>query len=263
MRQEAGKKGRPGKWAFVAVMCLLAAAGAAGCGDSQKQQELRLQGIEQLDGGNYEEAIRSFEEALALSSKVVGEFELDILKYRAEAECRAGDYGAAAYTYDVLSQVDKEWEEYQTRICNLHILAGQLDQALEEYKKLWEAGSAGEETAQLLLALGQALTQQGRFDEAMGLYEQAVESGVKNGEIYNRMAVCKLEEGDIDLALQYLEEGVKTGDRSVMGSLLLNQAAAYEKKLDFARALTILEQYTAAYGANEQVQKEIDFLRSR
>ena len=97
----------------------------------------------------------------------------------------------------------------------------------------------------------------------MGLYEQAVEGGMKNGEIYNRMAVCKMEEGDIDLALQYLEEGVKTGDRSVMGSLLLNQAAAYEKKLDFARALTILEQYTAAYGADEQVQKEIDFLRSR
>ncbi len=160
-------------------------------------------------------------------------------------------------------QVDKEREEYQTRICNLHILAGQLDQALEEYSKLQEAGSAGGETAQILLALGQALTQQGRFDEAMGLYEQAVEGGMKNGEIYNRMAVCKMEEGDIDLALQYLEEGVKTGDRSVMGSLLLNQAAAYEKKLDFARALTILEQYTAAYGADEQVQKEIDFLRSR
>jgi len=167
----------------------------------------------------------------------------------------------AAYTYQVLMQADEEREEYRTRVCRLYIAAGQLDEAVEEYKKLYEAGS--EETARILLALGQALTEAGRFDEAMGLYEQAVNGGVASGELYNRMAVCELEAGETDLALQYLEQGVKTGDQSVMGSLYLNQAAAYEKKLDFARALTILEQYTAAYGADPEIQKEMDFLKTR
>lgn len=247
---------------LLAAVCVVSVLGTAGCGGSQKErEEIRLLGIEQLDGGNYEEAIQSFEQALALSSKVVGEFELDILKYRAEAEYRAGDYQAAAYTYQVLMQVDEEREEYRTRVCRLYIAAGQLDEAVEEYKKLYEAGS--EETARILLALGQALTEAGRFDEAMGLYEQAVDGGVASGELYNRMAVCELEAGETDLALQYLEQGVKTGDQSVMGSLYLNQAAAYEKKLDFARALTILEQYTAAYGADPEIQKEMDFLKTR
>lgn len=246
------------------LLCFLLILVLSGCKSNEKEkQTLRLQGIEQLDAGNYEAAIEAFEGALALSSKVVGEFELDVLKYRAEAEYKAGDYGAAAYTYDVLLQVDEERQEYRTRICRLHILAGELDKAIEEYRKLYEALPACEETAQILLSLGQALADQDRFDEAVDLYEQAVSGGMQNGEIYNRMAVCEIEAGNIDQAIQYLEQGVKTGDQSVMDSLFLNQAAAYERKQDFPRALSILEQYTAAYGVNEKVQKEMDFLRSR
>ncbi len=249
----------------IIVLCLLAALMVTGgCSNRERdKQELRLQGIEQLDAGNYEAAIEAFEGALSLSSKVVGEFELDILKYRAEAEYKAGDYKAAAYTYDVLMQVDQGRNEYRTRICRLHILAGQLDDAAEEYKKLYEAAPKDGETIQILLSLGQALTEQGRSDQAIELYQQAVNGGMENGEIYNRMAVCQLEAGDLDLAIKYLEQGVETGDQSVMASLFLNQAAAYEKKLDFQRALSILQQYAAAYGADEEIQKEIDFLKSR
>lgn len=277
-RQDAGGTAAPGMleipgtWKIpgrngrrqAAVLCLLAALALSGCKANEKEkQQLRLQGIEQLEAGNYEEAIEAFEGALNLSSRVVGEFELDILKYRAEAEYGAGDYGAAAYTYDVLLQVDKEQGEYRSRICMLHVMAGELDKAVEEYGKLYEAAPESADTAQILLALGQALTDQGRFEEAIGLYRQAVEAGVQNGEIYNRMGVCELEAGEFDKAIAYLEQGVRTGDQSVMGSLLLNQAAAYEKKLDFNRALSILEQYSAAYGAAGEIQKEIDFLKSR
>lgn len=263
MKERGCKTGRVKVWRAAAV-CMLAICLLSGCKSSDKErQALRLQGIGELEAGNYEAAIESFEGALALSSKVVGEFELDILKYRAEAEYGAGDYGAAAYTYEVLAQVDKDRPEYRTRLIRLYILAGQPDKAMEGYKKLYEAAPDDGETAKILLSLGQALAEQDRFDEAMGLYEQAVNGGMKNGEIYNRMAVCQLEAGEVDLAIQYLEQGVQTGDQSAMDSLLLNQAAAYERKLDFHRALSILEQYTAAYGADEQVQKEMDFLRSR
>ena len=39
-------------------------------------------------------------------------FEIDVLKYRGEAEFLLGDYGAAAYTYDTLAKVDKPRAEY-------------------------------------------------------------------------------------------------------------------------------------------------------
>lgn len=248
-----------------AVLGILAAAVLlGGCKSNEKErQELRLKGIEHLDAGNYEEAIGEFEEALNLSAKIVGEFELDVLKYRAEAEWGSGDYTAAAYTYDVLSQVDEERNEYRIRICMLDIMTGELDKAVEEYKKIYEAAPESGDTAKLLLSLGQALADDGKFDQAVGLYQQAANGGMKSGEIYNRMAVCELEAGEVDLAIQYLEQGVGTGDQSVMRELFLNQAAAYERKLDFSRALSILEQYSAAYGATEEIEKEMAFLRSR
>lgn len=236
-----------------------------GCQNREKErQELRLLGISQLDSGDYEGAVASFEEALKkTSSGIVGEFELDILKYRAEAEYGAGDYQAAAYTYEILLQVDEALPEYQTRACLLSAMAGQTDKALELYGKLHQAHPDSPDTAQALLLLGQLLTEQGRLDEAMELYRQAVDSGVKSGEIYNRMGLCQMEAGDYDGALQYLELGIQTGDVTVMDKLLRNEAAVCEKKLDFARALSILEQYAAAYGATPEIQKEIDFLRTR
>ncbi len=244
---------------------LLIALSLAGCQNQEKErQELRLQGIGQLDAGDYEGAVASFEEALSkTTSGIVGEFELDILKYRAEAEYGAGDFQAAAYTYEILMQVDEERQEYRNRACFLWTMAGEADKARELYEKMYQAEPDSQETAETLLILGQLLTDLDRFDEAMKLYEQAVNGGIKNGEIYNRLGLCQLEQDDYDMALHYFELGVQTGDMSAMENLLRNQAAVYEKKLDFAKALSVLEQYTAAYGATPEIQKEIEFLRSR
>ena len=237
----------------------------AGCKNQEKErQELRLLGITQLEAGDYEAAVSSFEEALMKTSDgLVGEFELDVLKYRAEAERGAGDYEAAAYTYEILLQVDEDEAEYRTRACLLSAMAGRSDKAKELYQKMYEAEPDSPETARALLILGRLLTEQNRSSEAMELYEQAVNGGMKNGELYNRMGICQLEAGDYDKALQYLEQGIRTGDASAMESLLRNQAAVYEKKLDFARALSVLEQYAAAYGTTPEIQKEIDFLKTR
>lgn len=250
---------------WLAAVCLITALLLSGCKDSEKERyDLRLQGIEQLEAGAFEEAIATFEQALYTGSKgLVGEFELDLLKYRAQAEYEAGDYEAAAYTYEILLGADEERREYRERACLLYAEAGQSDKAKEQYQKLYESAKDDPEIAGILLRLGQTLTNQNRFDEAMELYEQAVNDGIKNGEIYNRMGVCRLEAGDYDEAIRYLEQGIGTGDVTAMKSLMINQAAAYEKKLDFARALSILQQCAAAYGATPKIEKEIEFLKTR
>ena len=50
--------------------------------------------------------------ALDEADGIVGPFELDVLKYRAEAEYLTEDYRAAAHTYDILADVDGEKREY-------------------------------------------------------------------------------------------------------------------------------------------------------
>lgn len=51
-------------------------------------------------------------DSLIDQTKHVSSFEIDVLKYRGEAEFMLGDYGAAAYTYDTLVKVDKPRAEY-------------------------------------------------------------------------------------------------------------------------------------------------------
>ena len=75
--------------------------------------ELRLQGIDLLEKGKYEEAVQKLDEALEKSNGKVSAEQYDILLYRAEAEYMLGDYDKAQKTIDILKDVDGEKKVYQ------------------------------------------------------------------------------------------------------------------------------------------------------
>lgn len=83
-----------------------------------------------------------------------------------------------------------------------------MDKALEQYQRAYAKDPAGETTQEALLAVGQGLTDAGRFDDAMGLYESALSGGMQNAELYNRMGLCQLDAGKISDALDYFEQGL-------------------------------------------------------
>ena len=263
MRKGTWKQGR--KIYLLGVMAALSIF-ASGCFDGSKEKyTFRDNGIDLLDSGDYEGAIQAFDQALEASDGMVGNFELDILKYRAEAECGTGDYEAAANTYAVLNQVDEERPEYLGRSCLLYVKAGAVDKALEQYQKAYAKDPAGETTQEALLAVGQGLTDAGRFDDAMGLYESALSGGMQNAELYNRMGLCQLDAGKVSDALSYFDQGLAMADQDpdVRKKLVYNKAAAQEQNTDFAGALNTLESYVQEFGSTADVEKEIAFLKTR
>ena len=93
MLKKQGENGMRRTIRRLAVLLLTVQVLASGCsGNSKEKYTFRTTGIEQLNAGDFEGAIQSFDQALAKSNKLVGEFERDILKYRAEAEAGAADY---------------------------------------------------------------------------------------------------------------------------------------------------------------------------
>ena len=84
-----------------------------GCG--HVTEEMKAAGKEKrialMENGDYEGAVAQFD-SLIHQTKHISSFEIDVLKYRGEAEFMLGDYGAAAYTYDTLVKVDKPRAEY-------------------------------------------------------------------------------------------------------------------------------------------------------
>lgn len=252
------------KKARLAAILLAGIMLATGCkGGDENKHAYREAGIEKIAAGDYEGAIQSLDEALQKSSGYVGKFEIDVLKYRGEAEYRLEDYVAAAHTYDTLIQADEERPEYMYLRGICRAAQGEWEGALEDYTRANAKDKEAPGAKEALEAVGAALETADQLDKAMVMYQQAVADGMQSGQVYNRMGLCKLKEKEYDEALGYFELGLKTGDEKVAAELAFNRAVAYEYKGDFAQALTYMQEYETTYGPDENAEREIAFLKTR
>lgn len=216
------------KITYLAAAIILAMSLAA-CGKSPRH-EFRSQGIEQIKEGNYEAALLSFQQALEESDGMVGNFEKDVLKYRAEAEFMTGDYGSAAESYGILIQVDQELPFYQ-------------------YMKL--------------ICDGRIYEENGEYENAYGVYEQACTIDPGQADVYNQMGLCKMKMEQYSEAVTLFQTGIELNQAATLPSLIYNQAICHEYLNDYETALANLEDYVARYGSDETVERELAFLRSR
>ncbi|MEY8338825.1 tetratricopeptide repeat protein [Lachnospiraceae bacterium 62-35] len=253
---------------LAAVLAALTLALSA-CADRKEEEEYRMTAIHQLEAGNYEGAISTFDLALKEADGRVGAMELDILKYRGEAEYKAGDYAAAAHTWDVLLQVDKKQPEYLYARSMAKAGEGKTAEALADYQAASDMDVQMDREAawrkEALIAVGRACQAAGEEEMASRLYENALKQGIgqESAEIWNTLALACMADGNYEEALPFLEQGIAVGDDAQMADLLYNQAVAYEYTGEFEKALQSFEIYQASYGPDEGVEKEIAFLRTR
>ena len=150
--------------------------------------------------------------------------------------------------------------------------------------------SAGFEEA--LIAAGSACVNGQDFDTAKSLYEEALNSG-KTGEklesrIYNQLGLCQMAEEDYNTAADSFDKGYNaliTGYKAGTGAELDQAAAAVPqediqgmallKELAYNKAVCLeysgqyraaqaeFEHYISVFGADENAQHEIDFLKTR
>lgn len=266
MRKRKGRRNRKGNWCRWSVCSLLTVTLLlSGCARVTEEMEAgRLQGISLLESGDYEGAIAQFEQVISQSSRVT-EFELDVLKYRAEAELGLEDYTAAAYTYEMLSQVDKPKPEYSYLramcLAKSNDTAG-AEEALEEGRGLDEnlEGFGYEEA---MLALGEAYGAAGDSAGMDRIYQELISSGHENTEIYNRWMLTSMEAEDYEAALAHAETGLALSDDRARQELLFNQAVCYEYLGQYDKALELFQSYAAAYENDAAAEHEIAFLVTR
>lgn len=212
------------------LLAVLLLVGGIVCGirsslKNKEKTEFFKTGITCMAQKNYEEAIVNFEKGLEVAGNRVGALEKEVLLYRAEAEYLLEDYPAALHTYQILLEQEPD-------------------------NVIYQKGAA------------LALMETGDLDGALAFH-------VIDAEVYNRMAKEQLEAGQYERALTAIEQGfaaIRAEDanaQSVRKHLTFNQAVAYEYKGDFARALELFEAYARDYGADEEIQHELAFLKTR
>ena len=236
----------------------------SGCGaESKEAKEARMTGIEQLNAGNYQDAIDSFGKALDESDGIVNSFELDVLKYRGEAEYKLADYKAAAQTYGILAEVDGGKAEYLYYKAASEAAAGQAEDAEKDFAAAEEKAKNSKKSSLAFTALASAARDAGDSELAAQYCNQAIERGVSGPEIYNQLAISEMEAGDYESAMSHYEEALSLADSETALVIRQNIAVLYEKEGDFAKALEQFKECQAAGADTPEVQKEIRFLESR
>ena len=262
------KRLKRGKISLFLAAAVLSLGILSGCGaESKEAKEARMTGIEQLNAGNYQDAIDSFGKALDESDGIVNSFELDVLKYRGEAEYKLADYKAAAQTYGILAEVDGGKAEYLYYKAASEAAAGQAEDAEKDFaaaeEKAKNSKKSSAEAPGVSLALASAARDAGDSELAAQYCNQAIERGVSGPEIYNQLAISEMEAGDYESAMSHYEEALSLADNETALVIRQNIAVLYEKEGDFAKALEQFKECQAAGADTPEVQKEIRFLESR
>ena len=182
-----------------------------GCSNErvEEQRELRLEGITLMENGKYEESLEKFQEALDLSLGEIGEAELDICFYKAEAQYMLGDLEGATATYTAIIDFNQNAKAYFLR-GNLYYSLGEEEKALKDYGKAVEQD---EKNYELYIGVYEALTAHGKEKEAQDYLNQALE--IKGSSAYDKMQKGRINFflGENKTALSLLEEAAKAKEK--------------------------------------------------
>ena len=132
------------------------------------------------------------------------------------------------------------------------------DNAADELKQAIDGNNT-----EALALLGMVYMEQGDSENARTMFQQYVSQADNGAKGFNGLALCDIEAGDYDSALSNISSGIHVAEGEELQSLLFNEIAVYEKKLDFATALTKAQEYIDMFPEDSAAKKELAFLKTR
>ncbi|SFH69420.1 Tetratricopeptide repeat-containing protein [Pseudobutyrivibrio sp. OR37] len=211
-----------------------------GCGKyNQTEIDLRDQGIEALDSGDYDNAIDLFNKALGKSIGKVTDLEIDINYYKAAAQFKGGHFKDAEKTYTYLIKYDKKnYEAYFLR-GSIYANEGEVGEAITDYDA---AVAIDEKNYLLYIQIYENLNSLGYTDQGLVYLNDALKVSDKsaNGKYYKGRIYYML--GQTADATENLEAAI---DKDVIEAKLY-LAKIYQDAGDFDKAQKLLEEYASS-----------------
>ena len=241
-----------------------------------KEEALKKEAIVLIDEKKYEEASAKIEEAIRLrNSGKIDRSKLDLLKYRAELQFLTGEYEKAEASYALLSDIDSEtmWYNYM-RIISIVRGSKDIDKARVLYDNIKNTSSnepAFEDAKYEFITL--MMEQNEGMEEVLSYYQVNMNDDSKSDAgVYNNIANIYFHYKEYDKALYYYDKGIAYVDglsepveyyNNIKKNIIYNKACLYEFMHDYSKALEIFNMYKDAYGSDDNIEHEIEFLKSR
>ncbi|MCI7108249.1 MAG: tetratricopeptide repeat protein [Agathobacter sp.] len=221
--------------AVVLMTTLTMTLGACGQKENKEQDAYRQYGITCMESGNYEEALKAFQNALDQSQGKVGEKELDICFYKAKAQMLSGDTEGAFETYNAIIKYNKDARAYYLR-GNLYFDMGEPEKALVDYD---QAVKRNPEDYELYMGIYESMSRHDMETDGQKYLNMAMErKGDKPQDQLYKGRICYLL-GDTDSAITYLTKAKEASQP--LASYYL--ALTYEQQGEKKQAEACIEEY--------------------
>lgn len=212
-----------------------------------------IRGASSLFLGNESDAKRDFDAAAAAAPE---DYDLFLNIYECYAQISQSAVGDE-YLEQALTIQGEDAEHYYNR--------GRIYYYLENYTEAENQllVPVDEKYEPAMYLMGQVYLAQGDYARGAGIYQQIQSEFGESAACYNGLAQCSLAEGDYDMALSYIAQGLALDGNEGKQELYFNEIVAYERKQDFDTAKTKAEEYVSRYPSDEAGQKEWEFLSTR
>lgn len=211
-----------------------------------------LTGETALAMDSYEEAASNFEQAYSEDAT----YDRAIQIYGAYLD-KDMEADGTRYLEAALTGTAKNAQDHCDR-GRVYYYMDDYDNAADELKQAIDG-----DNVEALALLGMVYMDQGNSTDARTMFQQYVSQADNGAKGFNGLALCDIEDGDYDSALSNISSGIHVATDEDLQSLLFNEIAVYEKKLDFQTALQKTNEYLDLYPEDKTVKKEQAFLKTR
>ncbi|MCR5666259.1 MAG: tetratricopeptide repeat protein [Eubacterium sp.] len=225
---------------LMGVVGMTLLSGCTSSEDLENEQAYRTIGINDLNSGEYEDAISAFDKALEVrSGSSITNLEIDINYYKALAQYKNGDSDGAIETYTNIIDYDEETAQAYYLRGNVYLKEDETEKATADYDlAIKYADNSGE----MSNAVATALLGEDMDEEAKTYLDAVISAGGSSAEdLYNIGNAYYLLE-DYDSAITTLTEAKSSNDDA---TLLL--AEVYLAKGETGNATAEIEEYTSAH----------------
>lgn len=205
-----------------------------------------------LEKGNTEVASEYF--TAAVSKEPSFEKYLTIYDLYVDVSMEAD---GAAYLEKALDLVPSDAADFCSQ-GQIYYNLGQIEQAKTSFARAIDLGNTD-----AVPMMGKLYLENGEIQAARSMYQSYLNEEIRPALAYNGLALCDLADKKYDEALANIHKGLEEADAEVRESLLFNEIAAYEYKLDFQTAKEKMQSFLAEYPENEEAVRENIFLESR
>ena len=230
------------------------------------KKSIRDKGILAFHSGEYSEALKYFDDALAEKQWFSDRVDVDLMLYKADCLIRLDRFSEAMLVYtDVKQKYDEKfWKNRE--LDYLIEINGNLQKFYQgDYVSTVAGFLSAIENGHPEMNLYAAICyhRQGNYEKMKEYFDNYISVYGMSSFLYFEYGEYYISMGQIDDALKCIEQGITAKDQTYIKQLLFEQAYCYKEKRDYNKAFTLAKDYVMQYPEDEKGQALYDFLDTR